>query len=177
MTIDERREHFQARATSDGKKAQDLALATLEGAGFQIIKEGVKLSKLGIQFNFEVLDEEGRPFFVDVSGAFTTARPGLIRTDTLWKTLGRIGRFGRSGRRACSMQSRCSILQVVIDWPPTPKARLSSLDSGPTPISLRSMADEAPPGGVATLVVSGGSAPGRRCSTSGGATRCRRGWV
>ena len=89
MTIDERREHFQARATSDGKKAQDLALATLEGAGFQIIKEGVKLSKLGIQFNFEVLDEEGRPFFVDVSGAFTTARPGLIRTDTLWKTLGR----------------------------------------------------------------------------------------
>ena len=26
---------------------------------------------------------------MDVSGAFTTARPGLLRTDTLWKTLGR----------------------------------------------------------------------------------------
>lgn len=89
LTLDERREHFQARATSDGKKAQDLALATLESAGFQISKEGVKLNKLGIQVNFEVLDVEGRPFFVDVSGAFTTARPGLIRTDTLWKTLGR----------------------------------------------------------------------------------------
>ena len=89
MSIDEKRDHFQARATSDGKKAQDLALATLEGAGFQMSKEGVKLSKLGIRFNFEVLDDEGRPFYVDVSGAFTTARPGLIRTDTLWKTLGR----------------------------------------------------------------------------------------
>lgn len=89
LSLDEKREHFQARATSDGKKAQDLALATLETAGFQISKEGVKLTRLGIQFNFEVLDVEGRPFFVDVSGAFTTARPGLIRTDTLWKTLGR----------------------------------------------------------------------------------------
>ena len=29
-------------------------------------------------------------FYVDVSGAFTTVRPGLMRTDTLWKTLGRI---------------------------------------------------------------------------------------
>ena len=89
LTTDEKREHFQARATRDGKKAQDLALAVLEGAGFQVCKEGVKLAKYGVQFNFEVVDAEGRPFYVDVSGAFTTARPGLIRTDTLWKTLGR----------------------------------------------------------------------------------------
>ena len=89
LTTDEKREHFQARATRDGKKAQDLALAVLEGAGFQVSKEGVKLAKYGVQFNFEVVDAEGRPFYVDVSGAFTTARPGLIRTDTLWKTLGR----------------------------------------------------------------------------------------
>jgi site-specific DNA-methyltransferase (adenine-specific) len=89
LTTDERREHFQARATRDGKKAQDLALAVLEAAGFQVSKEGVKLPKYGVQFNFEVVDAEGRPFYVDVSGAFTTARPGLVRTDTLWKTLGR----------------------------------------------------------------------------------------
>jgi hypothetical protein len=50
----------------------------------------VKVPKVGVQFNFLVEDAEGRPYYVDVSGAFTTVRPGLIRTDTLWKTLGRI---------------------------------------------------------------------------------------
>ena len=86
---DERRDHFQARATAQGKKAQDLARAALEHAGFQVSQEGVKIPNAGIQFNFEVIDKTDRRFYVDVSGAFTTARPGLIRTDTLWKTLGR----------------------------------------------------------------------------------------
>ena len=89
-TSEERAEHFQERATREGKKAQDLAKAVLEEAGFKIIKEDVKLPKAGVQFNFLVEDEAGEQlFYVDVSGAFTTVRPGLIRTDTLWKTLGR----------------------------------------------------------------------------------------
>lgn len=85
----QRRDHFQEQATAQGKKAQDLARAALDEAGFQVTREAVKMSKAGIQFNFEVIDETDRRFYVDVSGAFTTARPGLIRTDTLWKTLGR----------------------------------------------------------------------------------------
>lgn len=84
-----RRDHFQARATAEGKKAQDLAERILRDAGFDVSEAGAKLARAGIQFNFQVMDEEGRPFFVDVSGAFTTARPGLMRTDTLWKALGR----------------------------------------------------------------------------------------
>lgn len=86
---DDRREAFQARATAEGKKAQDLAEAALIEAGFQVSREGVQLPNQGIQFNFEVIDSADRPFYVDVSGAFTTARPGLMRTDTLWKALGR----------------------------------------------------------------------------------------
>lgn len=96
MTLDlpdrpeERIEHFQARATHEGKKAQDLARQVLETCGFGIIEENPKVSNAGVQFNFLVEDTAGeRAFYVDVSGAFTTVRPGLMRTDTLWKTLGR----------------------------------------------------------------------------------------
>ncbi len=62
----------------------------LEQVGFEVIDEAYKLPKSGVHFNFRVVDAKGdREFLVDVSGAFTTARPGLLRTDTLWKTLGR----------------------------------------------------------------------------------------
>lgn len=89
-TPEDRTEHFQERATREGKKAQDLARNVLEEAGFKVTKEDVKVPKAGVQFNFLVEDAAGeQTFYVDVSGAFTTVRPGLIRTDTLWKTLGR----------------------------------------------------------------------------------------
>ena len=86
----DRQEFFQARATKEGKKAADIAAMVLEDAGFEIVKTPVKIPKVGVQFNFLVDDAEGGRFYVDVSGAFTTVRPGLMRTDTLWKTLGRI---------------------------------------------------------------------------------------
>jgi hypothetical protein len=84
-------EHFQARAHREGKKAQDIARQVLEDAGFTVLKEQPKLGKYGIQFNFQVTNDqaEGNQWYVDVSGAFTTVRPGLMRTDTLWKSLGR----------------------------------------------------------------------------------------
>jgi site-specific DNA-methyltransferase (adenine-specific) len=87
---EDRQEFFQARATSEGKKAADIAERVLVDAGFEIVKTPVKVPKVGVQFNFLVEDHEGGQFYVDVSGAFTTVRPGLMRTDTLWKTLGRI---------------------------------------------------------------------------------------
>ncbi len=88
--IDERVEHFQARATKEGKKAQDLAKEVLTEAGFEIIAEKVKVKGTGLQLNFEVADQAGEyRYYVDMSGAFTSSRPGLMRTDTLWKMLGR----------------------------------------------------------------------------------------
>jgi DNA modification methylase len=84
-------EHFQARATAEGKKAQDIAERVLTDAGFEIVAEKPKVARLGLQFNFLITDQvEGRQWYVDVSGAFTTVRPGLMRTDTLWKMLGRV---------------------------------------------------------------------------------------
>ena len=89
-SIDERVEHFQARATKEGKKAQDLAKEVLTEAGFEIIDEKVKVKGTGLQLNFLVTDQAGEySYYVDMSGAFTSSRPGLMRTDTLWKMLGR----------------------------------------------------------------------------------------
>ncbi len=90
LSPDERQEHFQSRAVRHGKKAQDIAAARLEEAGF-LFDEKVKVSKAGLQFNFKATAGDGSAdWFVDVSGAFTTSRPGLMRTDTLWKMLGRL---------------------------------------------------------------------------------------
>jgi DNA modification methylase len=90
LESDERPEYFQRRAVKDGKKAQDIAQRQLEEAGF-IVEEKHKISKVGLQFNFLATSADGAAqFYVDVSGAFTTSRPGLLRTDTLWKLLGRV---------------------------------------------------------------------------------------
>ena len=80
---------FQSRASRDGKKAQSYARALLERCGFTEIEENVKLRGLGVSVNFRALAPTGREWFFDVSGAFSSSRPGLRRTDTLWKALGR----------------------------------------------------------------------------------------
>ena len=80
---------FQARAGREGRKAQVMAKALLLRCGFSRIEEKVK-KRCGVEVNFEALDGAGRRWFFDVSGAFSvTQRPGLRRTDTLWKALGK----------------------------------------------------------------------------------------
>ena len=39
--------------------------------------------------NFIATDADEVEWYFDVSGAFTSTRGGLLRTDTVWKTLGR----------------------------------------------------------------------------------------
>lgn len=80
---------FQARAGREGRKAQVMAKAVLVQCGFDPVDEKVK-KPCGVEVNFEALDRQGRKWYFDVSGAFSvTQRPGLRRTDTLWKALGK----------------------------------------------------------------------------------------
>jgi len=80
--------NFQARATREGKRAQALAKELLEAVGFTDVKENIKLLS-GIQVNFSALDSTNETWYFDVTGAFTSSQPGLKRTDTLWKCIGR----------------------------------------------------------------------------------------
>ena len=80
---------FQARAGREGRKAQEMAKAILRRCGFDPINDKVPRVH-GVQVNFEAFDQRGGRWLFDVSGAFSvTQRPGLRRTDTLWKALGK----------------------------------------------------------------------------------------
>jgi DNA modification methylase len=81
-------EDFQARAVREGRQAKEIGRMVLENAGFQDIKENQKMAG-GVEVNFTALDADGRRWLFDVSGAFTSSRAGLRRTDTLWKALGK----------------------------------------------------------------------------------------
>ncbi len=88
---------FQARATEEGRAAQDNAGRVLAGCGFTNIRRNRRRKELGVLINFIATDKSGRDWYFDVSGAFTTPNPGLMRTDTMWKTLGRAGLLTLNG--------------------------------------------------------------------------------
>jgi hypothetical protein len=60
----------------------------LKASGFWPIKEDRRFAG-GVEVNCVANDMEGHQWFFDVSGAFTSPRAGLRRTDTLWKALGK----------------------------------------------------------------------------------------
>lgn len=79
---------FQARAVREGRAAKDIAELILAACGFEDIVRDVRFSQ-GVEVNFEAHDKKGQLWRFDVSGGFTSTRPGLRRTDTLWKALGK----------------------------------------------------------------------------------------
>ncbi|MDP9441755.1 MAG: site-specific DNA-methyltransferase [Actinomycetota bacterium] len=87
--LDDEPENFQAQATKRGKASQPIAKEVLEDAGFRIVAENRKIPKTGVTVNFIALDAHDRPWYFDVTGAFTITRDGLLRTDSVWKCLGR----------------------------------------------------------------------------------------
>lgn len=82
-------EDFQSRATREGRAAPSLAIEVLEDAGFEIAEKNKRIAQCGVTVNFVATDAEGATWFFDVSGAFTSHRGGMTRSDTVWKCLGR----------------------------------------------------------------------------------------
>ena len=100
-------DNFQARATKEGKAAQALAEELLAKTGFEIVAKNSRLKGTGVTINFIAKDADDVEWFFDVSGAFTSTRGGLLRTDTVWKTLGRahVLRTELNGRRLVFLTS------------------------------------------------------------------------
>jgi DNA modification methylase len=82
-------EGFHSRATREGKRAQKLAEEVLDDAGFTITDRNRRVPNTGVTVDFVAEDARGGTWLFDVSGAFTSHRGGLLRTETLWKSLGR----------------------------------------------------------------------------------------
>ena len=79
---------FQQRAVAEGRAAKQIAYAILRDCEFEFIEDSVRLPS-GVEVNFRAKDKRGGTWLFDVSGGFTSNRPGLKRTDTLWKALGK----------------------------------------------------------------------------------------
>jgi len=77
-----------SRAVREGRKAEYLAELVLDQCGFTVTGRNKKLST-GIEIDFVATARDGSVWHFDVTGAFTSERGGLRRTDTLWKSLGK----------------------------------------------------------------------------------------
>ena len=82
-------ESIQARAVREGQMAKELARLALTEAGFEITNAKPRRLKSGVVIDFEATGSDGTHWLADVSGAFTSERAGLRRTDMVWSALGR----------------------------------------------------------------------------------------
>jgi DNA modification methylase len=71
-----------------GRSVRDVAAAVLEEAGFSALREGVRVCP-GVEVAFEASDATGDRWLFDLHGAFTASAPGLVRSDVLWRAIGR----------------------------------------------------------------------------------------
>ena len=84
------------RATQQGKAGRQLAEQLLDEAGFTIVQRNRRIPKTGVTVDFVATDATGATWFFDVSGPFTSYRGGLLRTDSVWKSLGRASALTRA---------------------------------------------------------------------------------
>ncbi|PIE31717.1 MAG: hypothetical protein CSA55_05085 [Ilumatobacter coccineus] len=100
-------------ATTEGKTARNLAREVLEEAGFVITAAEKRLPKTGITISFIAHDRDGGEWFFDLAGSFTSHHGGLLRTDTIWRSLG----------RASALRGQLGDVPIVVLTTEVPKRR------------------------------------------------------
>jgi len=80
---------FHSRAAAEGKSAQAIAERVVEGSGFTIVGRNSRIRGSGVAVSLVAKDRKGVLWYFDVTGAFTTTKGGLLRTDAAWKSIGR----------------------------------------------------------------------------------------
>ncbi len=78
-----------ADAVSRGQKARELAYQALVANGFGHIERNVAYGDLGIGIDFRARDAAGGLWLFELSGAYSTTRPGLRRPEVMWRALGK----------------------------------------------------------------------------------------
>ena len=89
-------EDFRSLAIREGRAAKTIARSVIEAAGFCDIQADQRQPG-GIEVNFTARDRQGKRWFFDVMGSFTSHRAGLKGTDALWKALGKAAVLGQVG--------------------------------------------------------------------------------
>jgi DNA modification methylase len=73
----------------EGRSAAKLAEHVLVDAGFRITDRKHRVPKSGVTVDFAATDAWGAVWYFDVPGPFTSHGGGLVRTDAVWRCLGR----------------------------------------------------------------------------------------
>ncbi len=76
-------------AGGDGTSAAALARGVLEAAGFADLRPNRRLRGLGIAVDFTATDAAGRTWYFDVAGPNSAYRGGMVRSEIVWRALGR----------------------------------------------------------------------------------------
>ncbi|MEM9134339.1 MAG: site-specific DNA-methyltransferase [Actinomycetota bacterium] len=96
---------LEAEATAgDGEAGDEVVRETataraetlLTDSGFTIERRQPTLRGTGTVFTFEVANVVGDRFYVEVPGGYTTGRPGLVSTESVWRLLGMTHVLGAS---------------------------------------------------------------------------------
>jgi site-specific DNA-methyltransferase (adenine-specific) len=77
------------RAEGEGRAVAAVAESVLAGAGFVVTQRNKAFSGVGTAVSLIARAADGREWWFDVTGGFTTVRGGLARADVLWRALGR----------------------------------------------------------------------------------------
>jgi site-specific DNA-methyltransferase (adenine-specific) len=93
---DEPADPSPALGNGDGKAAPKLAEEVLARAGFEIRQRNRRIRGTGVTVDFVAADASGDQWFFDVPGGFTSYRGGLLRSDTVWRSLGRASALKRA---------------------------------------------------------------------------------
>jgi site-specific DNA-methyltransferase (adenine-specific) len=110
-------EDLEAHAVLHGQKARELAHQALEAAGFAGIERGVAYGDLGMGVDFRARDAGGGTWLFELSGAFSSTRPGLRRPDVLWKALGKAGVLHQARRDSPERDDLGPLVLLTTDLP------------------------------------------------------------
>jgi site-specific DNA-methyltransferase (adenine-specific) len=88
---------LRRRATDEGRAAQKLAEQALVEAGFAIEVRNHRVRGTGVSVGFVASDANGDAWHFDVAGPFTSHRGGLLRSEVVWRSLGRASALRGAG--------------------------------------------------------------------------------
>lgn len=78
----------QPVSTSEVRTMHDVVDDLLKSVGGLTVEWGVRLSP-ALEISGRIVTSDGRRFLFDLAGGNTTVRPGLVRGDLIWRTIGR----------------------------------------------------------------------------------------
>jgi DNA modification methylase len=107
----------EEHAVSLGQKAREVAYEAVAAAGFEHIERNVAYGDLGLSVDFRARDAGGGVWLFDLSGAYSTTRPGLRRPEVMWRVLGKACVLHEAGRRDTARGDLGPLILLSTDVP------------------------------------------------------------